>query len=590
MNTPNRPDDLLAALRAARPEPDHQPSPASAEAVGLLTRILDQPHARERAHRARPARRLILAGIPAVAAAAVVGGLEVTARSSGSPGGVPDGTSLRAAILDAFDQASGEILATVRFINVSGGMRFTERTWTYPMFPRPGQRVRSRVTESSAGGRPAMDEESVYLQPRPASTAPVPGTVLIVDYPNRKWDRGTLASVITIGGPSPAQIRGDIANGTFRVIGTERLDGRPAVKLTLTADKPALTKTLWVDARTYMPLQVAFTVINGAAITSNIVKFQVLPATPENLGLLVPPIPAGFTLAAKACLACHRFVPASTITPAVRLAGHPGRPETGARPVRCESGSGEDDEGNNAHRRAGCLSSAAGPDRGLVDGTSCDLRGVARHGRALPGGRRRIRLVCSGQRPETSLHRPRRAHQRHPLVVIEAVTGPPPRGWVVEFAEHAEMLYATKATLRDAEVTTVRPGFDIVDLTRADADEMIALSARAGMGYVQRHVVDLGPHIGIRRDGQLVAMGGERFHTPGWAELSVARTDPAYRGQGFYRRILNAQVARIVNRGEQPFTHTENPTVIKACGRLGFRMGREVTANFVRYVGAVTTI
>ena len=215
-----------------------------------------------------------------------------TRSSGGSTGALPKATTLRAAILDAFDQASGEILATVRLIKVSGGPWFTERTWIYPMFPQPGQQVRSRVTGSASEGRPAMDEESVYFQPKSASTAPVAGTVLVVDYANRTWFRGGIANVITVGGPTPAQIRGDIANGTFRVIGTEQLDGRPAVKLTLTTDSPALSKTLWVDAKTYMLLRVDFSVTgppDGRTVTHNVVQYQVLSATSANLGLLVPP-------------------------------------------------------------------------------------------------------------------------------------------------------------------------------------------------------------------------------------------------------------------------------------------------------------
>jgi hypothetical protein len=298
-SSPSQPDDLLTALRAARPDPDYQPSPTSPEAAGLLARILTRPPATERDRLARPPRRLVLAGIPAVAAAAALGGIVIAEQESGgpstAPGPLPDAATVRAAVLDAFDQASGDILATVRSITVLNGPSSTERTWLYPMFSQPGQQVRSRVIESGAGGRPAMDEESVYLQPKPASAAPVAGTALVVDYVNRTWFSGALASVIAIGGPTPAQIRGDIANGTFRVVGTGQLDGRPAIKLTLTADTPALTKTLWVDARTYVPLQVAFTVVNGTAITSNTVKYQVLPATSANLGLLVPPVPAGFT-------------------------------------------------------------------------------------------------------------------------------------------------------------------------------------------------------------------------------------------------------------------------------------------------------
>jgi hypothetical protein len=265
----------------------------------MMARILAQPHAAKRAQPNGPARRLILAGIPAIAAAAAAGGIAVATRSSGAGGPLPAAAALRTAILDAFGQVSGDILASVRSIQVANGPQFAEQTWLYPMFPQPGQQVRSRVTESSAGDQPAMDEESVYLQPKPASTAKVPGTILVVDYPNRSWFSGAIASVITIGGPTPAQIRADIANRTFRVVDSEQLDGRPVVRLTLTADDPALAKTLWVDARTYMPVQVAFTVTSGTTVTSNIVRYQVLPATAANLALLVPPIPAGFSRASK---------------------------------------------------------------------------------------------------------------------------------------------------------------------------------------------------------------------------------------------------------------------------------------------------
>jgi hypothetical protein len=214
---------------------------------------------------------------------------------------LPEATTLRTAILDAFDQASGEILAAVWSIKLSAGPGFTQRTWSYPMFPQPGQQVRSRVTEAREG-QPVMDEESAYLQPKPASTAPVAGTALVVDYPNRTWFQGAIANVITTGGLTPAEIRADIASGTFHVVDTEQFDGRPAIRLTLTADDPIPTKTLWVDAKTYMPLQVAFTVAspNGTAISSNTIQYQVLRAISANLALLTPPVPAGFTRTTKA--------------------------------------------------------------------------------------------------------------------------------------------------------------------------------------------------------------------------------------------------------------------------------------------------
>lgn len=103
MSTPSQPDDLLTALRAARPDPGYQPSPASPEALALLARVTATPHHPERAHPRRPPRRLILVGIPAIAAAAAAGGVVVATRDSAGP--LPEAATLRIAILDAFDQA-----------------------------------------------------------------------------------------------------------------------------------------------------------------------------------------------------------------------------------------------------------------------------------------------------------------------------------------------------------------------------------------------------------------------------------------------------------------------------------------------------
>ena len=168
------------------------------------------------------------------------------------------------------------------------------------MFPRPGQPVRSRVTESFEG-HVELDEESVYIQPKPGSQALLTGTVLAVNYSTRTWFRGTNVDAIgTTSGPTPSQIRADIAKGTFRVAGLQGVNGRPAIRLTLTA--AGQPKTLWVDAQTSMPLQVAFTVFgppDGKTITVNTVRYQVLPATAANLALLVPLVPAGFTRTTK---------------------------------------------------------------------------------------------------------------------------------------------------------------------------------------------------------------------------------------------------------------------------------------------------
>ena len=305
----NDPDNLLTALGAARPEPDDPPSTASPEAIALLTRILAQPQIAERAHPTRPTRRLVLAGIPAIVAAAAAGGIAVASSDVGPSAKVGPGSTsspsrteaaaLRTAILDAFDQASSDILAATASLSVPGAPQFGWRSWTYPTFPQPSQQVMSRRTWTR-DGRVLTDEESVYIQPSPTRHEPVKGLALYIDYGSRMWFHGQAANVLDLTlGPDPAQIRADIASGTFHVAGPGELDGRPAVKVILPV-QPASARTawtLWVDALTYMPLQLLLSIIrvNGTVQTTTRVEYRVLPATRANLALLVPPVPAGFT-------------------------------------------------------------------------------------------------------------------------------------------------------------------------------------------------------------------------------------------------------------------------------------------------------
>jgi predicted GNAT family acetyltransferase len=60
----------------------------------------------------------------------------------------------------------------------------------------------------------------------------------------------------------------------------------------------------------------------------------------------------------------------------------------------------------------------------------------------------------------------------------------------------------------------------------------------------------MGSFIGIRIDGRLVAMAGERMRFPGYTELSGVCTHPDFRGRGFAGRLSTIVAARIQARGE----------------------------------------
>src|SRR5436853_3414938 len=70
-----------------------------------------------------------------------------------------------------------------------------------------------------------------------------------------------------------------------------------------------------------------------------------------------------------------------------------------------------------------------------------------------------------------------------------------------------------------------------------------------------RRTIELGRYLGIRDDGVLVAMAGERLHPSGYTEISAVCTDTDQRGRGLASRLVRALVRGIRGRGETPFLH-----------------------------------
>ncbi len=122
---------------------------------------------------------------------------------------------------------------------------------------------------------------------------------------------------------------------------------------------------------------------------------------------------------------------------------------------------------------------------------------------------------------------------------------------------------------------------DAIRLTASDVPEMLDLIARTEPGPFQRRTIELGTYLGIRRDGRLVAMAGERLHPTGHTEISAVCTDPAYRGRGLAGGLVCAVAAVIAARGDIPFLHVSaaNTTAIRLYEQLGFRINR--TMEFV---------
>lgn len=151
-------------------------------------------------------------------------------------------------------------------------------------------------------------------------------------------------------------------------------------------------------------------------------------------------------------------------------------------------------------------------------------------------------------------------------VVVVAGAGRPPAGWeLLEEVPGVQMVDAGVAAVSASEA---------VHLTTADVPEMLDLVARTQPGPFLKRTIELGTYLGIRRDGNLVAMAGERLHPPGWTEISAVCTDEAYRGQGLASALVRTLVGEIRSRGERALLHAAatNKTAIQLYERMGFRL------------------
>lgn len=133
------------------------------------------------------------------------------------------------------------------------------------------------------------------------------------------------------------------------------------------------------------------------------------------------------------------------------------------------------------------------------------------------------------------------------LVGQDATTAPP------------GLTVARSATLAQMVAATVTPGAgdaaDWVELGEADAAAMLELALLTKPGPFRPLTHRLGRFIGVRDEGRLVAMAGERMRMPGFAEVSGVCTHPDWRGRGLAGALMRVVMQAMLERGETPFLH-----------------------------------
>ncbi len=115
-------------------------------------------------------------------------------------------------------------------------------------------------------------------------------------------------------------------------------------------------------------------------------------------------------------------------------------------------------------------------------------------------------------------------------------------------------------------------GVVIEPLSCANAVEMVEITSIAFPGFFRVRTCEMGNYYGIRHDGRLVAMCGERMNIGDYHEISGLCTHPDFRGRG-YAAVLMMQLMRDHrNAGLQSYLHVSanNANAIALYERMGF--------------------
>jgi hypothetical protein len=279
--------------------------------------------------------------VTAVATAAAAAGLTIALLPGGAPSGsrstrpgqatigpasaapatpgLPSATALGKAMLTASTAATGDILYTTQTSVNRGVTMDIYQDWIWPANPVPGQQARWREAFSQRLSR----TKPLLLTEKDSFTYTVPpgnpdseraiyafGHLTVVCYagtgqtgcgfgntetPAGTWSEHTRKFVNPGAGAgdwSPAGLARGIAKGQWRVTGRTKIGGQPAIELaeTRTGSLQPLPTTLWVSARTHLPIRM----INGAGAMVTQFGWYYLKPTAANMALLRVSVPPGY--------------------------------------------------------------------------------------------------------------------------------------------------------------------------------------------------------------------------------------------------------------------------------------------------------
>ena len=155
------------------------------------------------------------------------------------------------------------------------------------------------------------------------------------------------------------------------------------------------------------------------------------------------------------------------------------------------------------------------------------------------------------------------------LFTPDAVTAPP--AFKTLLAETGEQMIGTPAE-------SAIPGVEAEALGADDVAAMLELTKLTKPGPFSARTHELGTFLGVRINGQLVAMAGERMKPANYTEITAVCVHPDHRGRGYAQMLLGAVGRQVAARGESPFLHvfTSNASAIALYRRQGMEIRRRL--------------
>ncbi|SEW51310.1 GNAT family N-acetyltransferase [Chitinophaga arvensicola] len=155
-----------------------------------------------------------------------------------------------------------------------------------------------------------------------------------------------------------------------------------------------------------------------------------------------------------------------------------------------------------------------------------------------------------------------------------------PEGWTVENELPCAQMLLTglpaPLTAADAELVSL--------LGPEDADDMYTLINSIQPGYYKPDTRLLGNYYGIRQEGRLVAMAGERMRMTGFTELSAICTHPDFTGRGYAQKLITRLCHQQGGNGITSFLHValSNERAIRLYEHMGFAQRRVISFHRVK--------